>query len=133
MERSAARKEFLNDIFVAAIEGGINYWASVSDYEHLDLDTFGADVRDNEDDDAPTYRVDAAVIARGVSRISTAKAPFYEPNKAPYTQCEKVKYLSEYVAKIVRDAGFENDASEIDADVADVVVQVGLFGEVVYG
>lgn len=136
--RSEDRKQFLHDIFVCALEGGIGYWSQCSNYRWAkpdgseDLDGFGADIIDIEDDDK-AYRIDINVISRGVNKIAKAQAPYWQPNGPERTQCADVEYLTGYCARTVRAASFENDASEIDADLADQIVQVGLFGKVVYG
>lgn len=150
-KRSEARRQFLWDVFVTAIEGGINYWSRATEY-HIwlnptapsgelieDLDGFYAMILDSEGGNvlAPPgetgeMRIDRDVITRGIGRIMRARAPYYDPNDQ-HTQCEQVKYLWKSVADIVRNASHSNDGGEIDAGVADNIVQVGLFGEVVYG
>lgn len=148
-KRSAARTEFLTDILTIAIEGGVNYWATILEYKHSDPEPYAVLV-DSEDlvqddnwDWVPSegtepYRVDLDVIARGVNRIVNA-------TKKP------VPFLTEAKRKVVTAASMQNDCmpdmsltdnnrsnlghyvSDIDADVADDILQVGIFGEVRYG
>lgn len=124
MERTEERKQFLADIFTTAIEGGIDYWAAVSKYYwqkdgKADLDGFYAVVSDAEDEDAipEDSRIDIEVIARGLNKICN------DPS---------VK-MAGCVRSIIQEADRENDASNIDAEGADCIVQVGLLGELVFG
>lgn len=138
------RKRFLHDIFVTAIEGGITYWASVEEYhwhagnaenalDNLDLDGFFAQIiEEDAADDGKAHRIDINVIHRGIERILAAKAPYYDPNGAR-TQCESIPGLDRGTAAIVRQANHELDAGDIDAGIADAIVQAGLFEEIVYG
>ncbi len=136
--RSNERKTFLHDVFVTALEGGIGYWSQASAYHwsaedgSCDLDGFYAEVYDVEANDGVARRIDADVIAHGISLISQAKAPYYDPNGFG-TQCAPVEYLGKYEADMIRNASHSNDGGEIDSSLADVIVQVGLFGKVVYG
>lgn len=121
-ELSRDRKQFLHDIFVTALEGGIGYWSQASKYRwsvcdgHTeDLDNFVAVIHDTEDN-RKKYTVDRAVIQRGLSKIASGTAKVHES----------------YVKRIGQ-ASRENDFGNCDAGDADVIVQAGLFGEVVYG
>ena len=130
------RDQLFFDLFITAIEGGINYWGGVAKYKWQTADGaddilgFNAVVVDLEDD--TEYVVDRAVIAKGFNKIAKAKGPFYDPNGAN-TQCADVKYLGPGLAKAVREAAFDPDEADFDAGDADTILQVGLFGEVVYG
>ena len=134
-----SRSEFLHDVFVTAIEGGIGYWSECSRYHwengggltDLDLEGFYADITDTEDTDKH-YRISRQTISRGVHLITSARGPFYDPNGAN-TQCVDVPYLDKGTAMCVWAGSVDNDASEIDAGIADAIVQVCLFGEVRYG
>lgn len=114
-----AYKAFLFDIFVTACEGGINYWASIHKYKWrdsgggTDFETFEARAVDEHDGD--TVVIDKEVIHRGLQRIlNDAKLP------------------SLYAEKLIE--RIENlEASNIDATDADTIVQIGLWGEVLYG
>ena len=120
------RDEFLRDVFVTACEGGINYWAYVQEYSWSDPDRYYARVLDVEDDGAE-YVINRALINRGLRRIHrAADRPRVEERGT------SVAYLSHSCAARISQMLRVRDAGELDADDADVVVQVGLFGEVRY-
>src|SRR5262252_1587430 len=76
---SPTRDKLYLDVFNTAIEHGINYWAAVSDYHCSEDDDalgdtgFYAIINDQEDENEPEYRVDRAVIARGMKLIATGQ------------------------------------------------------------
>jgi hypothetical protein len=124
MNRSDERKEFFFDIFVTALEGGIDYWACASEYylgkdREYDLDGFYALVSDSEEDDTfpDNSRIDLNVIVKGLNKIIND---------------DTVKINSE-IRRTIRQASIANDAGLIDADAADCIIQVGLLGELVFG
>lgn len=126
--------EFLSDVFITALEGGINYWAWVDEYQHSG-DTPHANIMDGEDDAKP-YTVTPHTVLLGIAAILSARAPYYNPNApdpAQRTQCGDMKYLTKGLADTVRSAVIEQDAGEIDASAADCIVQAALFGEIRYG
>lgn len=113
-------------IFVTALEGGIGYWSTCSKYHwrvkgteaEEDLKGFFAVIRDTEDEDATDQRVDRAVIAKGVG-------PFQEWAR---------NHPNDYYMAASRDLrNGKWDELDVDAEIADMIVQFGLFGKVVYG
>ena len=116
-DRSRERVDFLASVLVTAIEGGINYWANVRKYKVASVDgnlTYAyAEVRDIGERDYSPVTLDT--IALGIARIRNG-----EPSIAP-------GFLDE-----VREADEENDASNMDSEAADIILQVGLFNELVY-
>ena len=133
------RSEFLHSVFVTALEGGINYWATVEAYHwrkpdapaDADVDTasdyenFYATVYDHEADDGdPSHksllRIDAALIELGLARIRSA-----DPG---------IHLHRDYIRNIFyADAYYDRDDWDLDALEADAIIQVGLFGDVIYG
>ncbi len=137
--RTAERQEFLADVITTALEGGVGYWSQASEYRWFSPDLSGGtatpgpngtanayatlhetDTPDGELGDALTVDVD--VIARAFGKIRRAASGDLV-----------IPFLSREYARRLRDAYDDIDAGDIDADDADVVVQVGLFGQVVYG
>lgn len=136
--RSAERTQFLTDVFTTALEGGVNYWASVREYRHTESPR--AVLVRSEDlvfDDhlfawvpakgAERLVVDLDVVARGVNRIAA-------------TDKNRKEYLREADRRLVAAASRENDMGpadmrhgDIDAGIAELILQVALFDEVVYG
>jgi hypothetical protein len=95
----------LFDIFVTALEGGINYWAEVLDYqpnEHGDWYAVIVDV----DDFSQQYRINKETVRRGIDDLS----------RGPYHQ---------HYADLVNE--------NYDSITADVIVQLALFDGIVYG
>ena len=117
------------DIFCTAIEGGIGYWSQcrkivrklapalsdndLADYVSCEL----AELNDDESgyDWTRPIKLDYDAIRRGISRICTD---------------DRFSHLRAAVVNDIRD----NDVGcYIDADVADCIVQIGLFDEIRYG
>lgn len=154
--RSKGRKQFLHTVFITAMEGGINYWALTSEYHWgtdggvkivEDIDQFYAVITSTEDDwgtykvyqpvlglrdpvtlasDNQPLTIDIDVMERGANLlvdkvIAVAKA---EDNECDFSR----KYLRQFVSAWLSDG----DEGDFDSEVADLVVQLGLFGEVVY-
>lgn len=122
--KSDERKQFLIDVFTTALEGGIGYWSAAKSYHWSntdgteDFDGFYSDIVDFEDENKK-YRIDQAVIVKGVNAILKGTP-------------EDLQLHQSYIIRISGASRF-NDAGEIDALDADIIVQVGLFGKVVYG
>jgi hypothetical protein len=157
---SEKRKEFYHYMFTTAIEGGTDSWAGCVDYSwskkydnpddelparHVDdLDGFYAVMYSTEDDwgvekafvsevgeDIPItedqlLRVDLDVMVRGWKLFMEKVLSAFESEDPsadfsnPYYRQAVVQYLTNM------------EDGDSDADVADVVVQLGLFGERVY-
>ena len=108
------------NLFITACEGGVNYWAQVDEYHwhtHLADDVYGfsAVLVDHEDDEQ-VWELDRSVIARGWGLAT-----------------------GEWRSKISWSTGeppvvwTESSYWDYDAEDADAIVQLGLFGDVVYG
>lgn len=117
-----ARDRFLFDLFTTALEGGINYWAEVLSYHWEapegddDLRGFSAEIIETEEDGEPRHRIDRKVIARGY-KLATTKWR------------DRIHWSTAKPPVVVKDpAEWDFDASD-----ADVILQLGLFGETVYG
>lgn len=113
--RSTEREQFLADIIISAVEGGTGYWAAVSRYRH-DCPAADTTATLHDEDDGKVYVLTIDTIATGIGRV------LGDGFKVRGDILDQVKCGSR-----------ENDAGEIDADGADVIVQAALFGEVVYG
>lgn len=140
METREVTDRVLFDVFVTACEGGVNYWAQVSDY-HIweckdplieDLKGFQATLSDHEDY-LTEWTVTGQTILRGLHRMADARAPYYDPNGAG-TNCASVPFLGKHHHDIaVKMLEHPNLDIDFDASFADDVIQAGLFGEVRYG
>jgi hypothetical protein len=113
-----ARRQFFLDIMSTAIEGGIDYWAAV---DEVDRDKDGEylffKVRDSEDRTDPWRAVSPLEIEAAIEKIKAGS----------------VKVADHYLQAILKaEADMENMGVYIDADVADTIVQVAAYGEVVF-
>jgi hypothetical protein len=106
--------------FTTALEGGINYWAIVDVY-HWDQENFHAVIRDTVDEDKQ-HTIDRAVIERGLG--------LYYGGYLVDGYGDKKHHVSADVREFIDSCG---DDGDMDAGDADTVVQLGLFGKVVYG
>ena len=117
------KDNFLWGVFVTALEGGIGYWSACSEYkpwkvdgEVEDYENFHAVVRVGDGgDDTVTHTINAAVIHKGIMRILSKEVTL---------NAQLYGWLF---------TGVTSDPGMIDSDVADCVVQAGLFKEIVYG
>lgn len=136
--RSEERSTFLSDVLTTAIEGGINYWSQVSDY-HWYSPTLDGGSAEHPQDRANAYVTihetgddpdDKSNIVRtiGIDDIASALRVIRENRDRPGPEWMN----SDLIADIMT-ADRTNDASEIDAEGCDCIVQVALFGKVVYG
>lgn len=94
----------LFDLFVTAIEGGINYWADILDYNPTEHGEWSALILDEADN--IKYAITRETIRRGIDDLS----------RGPYQH---------HYADLVND--------NYDAITADVIVQLALFDGIVYG
>lgn len=152
--RSTERTTFLSDVLCAALEGGVGYWSAADAIARVN-ETTGAPVV-NTRDEWP-WRYDAVTLfecADGDTTCSQAA----ERHLSPDTDCPGHRVTLDTIAtalgtftrgkradaaaslkvheshvRTIREADAENDAGEIDAELADMIVQVGALGSVIYG
>lgn len=148
---SKEHKEFLHGVFTTALEGGIGYWSECSTYRWSlgssdtdDIDGFYAVIRppseegcwgvfDDDESDRSVQRIDLEVIHRGVELFKDYcyGKIYHNGDPVPQDQREPLPedhYWRQFlVAELTR--GVDGD---YDAEVADVIVQFGLFGKWVY-
>lgn len=113
--------EFYSDIVVTAVEGGISSWARVDDYEwdvpHKQVHAIIVEVAEPDDDAKLPARIDYLAI----------KNAFHMLRNGSHEGLHE-SYVKNFVgAEAIRDAG------EIDAYDASCIVQLGLWGKVIYG
>jgi hypothetical protein len=131
--RTAEREEFLADVITAAIEGGTGYWAQVSQYQYVmdgELHVYtgskieGGGTRatlHEMNDDETGYKSDELVVTTDTIAAGIAKL------------ADRQVQLNVSILDHILEANRENDATNIDADDADIIVQVALLGEIIYG
>ena len=129
---TTTRDELFHAIFTTALEGGVNYWSSCSHYqwtnpdESEDYKGFFAVIHDEEDEDDKEnedrgyrdrgHRIDRATISKGYKLATTT----YRDRIS--WSCDKPPLV------ITDDTDWDYDAGD-----ADAIVQLGLFGDVIYG
>lgn len=116
LETTTPREQLFDDLVIAAIEGGIGYWSIVTSY---DPDQATAIVHDIAEDDTLSHplRIDRAVVRRGYALAASTE---WRSRIAWSTEPPPVVITAE--------TDWDHDAGD-----ADVIVQLGLFGDVVYG
>lgn len=134
--RCEARTEFLSDIIIGAIERGTGYWAELSHYQYVDEDGnvrvvyLGRGFDDRHDTVAMLHEldvngtqykdegmvVDIDAVAKGIAEIVNGGIRINNQLRD---------------AAIVADR--KDDASYIDSELADCIVQAALLGEIRYG
>lgn len=115
--KSQERKEFLNDVFTTALEGGIGYWAYAEEYKN-DLGEYFAVVVDAENEDAfEKSTINQETIVKGINLIV---------NDGDFK-------INDRIRQEIMLANIQNDAGNIDVIDADCIVQAGLFKELVFG
>ena len=123
--RSKERTEFLGDVVICIAEDyGYNSWRQVSAYhwsdEHPENNRVTVhELADLEDEpDISVHKVTIETVATGIARILADGNPIG---------------LNSAVRKAVFIGSQENDAGEIDAEVADCILQAAIFDEYRYG
>lgn len=111
-------QEDIDDIMCTALEGGINYWCSCAEVVGDYLGEYASEqisrggmllLHDAEEDEE--YDLDLNQLLNGIKQA-------YDGNYfAEYEWCD----------------GKTIDTCQIDAEVADVIVQLALFDDVIYG
>lgn len=118
---SVAGDQMLFDLFVTALEGGIGYWSECHRYHWMntdgsdDLHGFFATIKDTErDGDSPVVTIDRNIILKGY-RLATSL------------------FSHKLAWSIERPPLVLGDEWDFDSFDADMIVQLGLYSEVVYG
>jgi hypothetical protein len=116
--RTAERAEFLDDVVITGVDlGGIYYWAEpVPRTYHWDGIPATIKITIPDEPERGTITVNRALVARGIAAI---KRPEF-------------KVRRDIVATILLAERYV-DAADIDEEIADVIIQAGIFGEIVYG
>lgn len=110
---------FIDGIFATAIEGGINYWcvsAHTTENEKGEIVSAVFAEDEPQDENKPTFTVTSEGILEALKKL-----------------CERtVKVRSDIHDDVMR-AIMEDDAGQIDSDLADTIIQIACFNELVYG
>ena len=150
-ELTEEHKEFLHGLFTTALEGGIGYWSACSKYRwsedteglFADINNFIAVIEPTEDNtwgiwednrDTQSLTINLDVMARG-ARLMNWYVQGIVDGQGRHAPLDKIKpwpadhYHWQYVEAYITNG----QQGDYDAGTADMVVQFGLFGQVVYG
>jgi len=108
-------QQFLWYVAVAAVEGGSNYWANFSDWNPQSEPEIEVNVSCSEQAVKKTP-VTEELLLKGIQALLDGKC-----------RC------SRQLVSTLRCACATGDAGDVDAELADVILQVALLGEIVYG
>lgn len=132
-KRAPERAEFLADVLTTAVEGGVQFWANVSNYHWYDpaMDSPGTGLFNVGEANAyvTIHEVGSElehgrVVVVGVDAIATAI------KRIVVGEFDDV--LDPCVVKSIKEASLSNDGGEIDAGLASIIMQVAALGEVIY-
>ena len=113
--------EILSTTIITAVEGGINYWAQVSNYKwDLDDPTVTSvrvhEVEAEHGEYEAGHDIGLDEIAKGMERMLQPEAK-----------------IARRIKDTLLTAINSDDGGDIDAEVADCVMQFAVLGELVYG
>jgi hypothetical protein len=119
--RSQAREQFYSDIITTATEGGTNYWAYSRNYKWSDEEPSTTtvefcDMEKYDDGEPEWHKVTMDTVANAFTLIRS-----------------RAVHLPDAMRKRYDQAYTEMDAGNLDAGDADNIVQIGMFGKLVYG
>jgi hypothetical protein len=109
--------QYLSDIIITAVEGGIGYWAQVKNY-HWQTGPASCMIReiDNEDKFIGEWKkVTTDLIKAALQKIISLEVK-----------------TNDYIVKTCAGAFALKDAIDFDCELADVVVQVAILNEIKY-
>lgn len=104
--------DFIDDVLVVATEGGSNYWGDFAGERTL------LTVTDTDGDEDYEHLLNFAKVRAAIRKLVN---PAEDVN------------VNERTRRAIREAVVHQDAGMIDAELADVIVQIACFDELVYG
>ncbi|MGV3740824.1 MAG: hypothetical protein ACO1NO_00760 [Burkholderiaceae bacterium] len=151
-ESYALQDQFLSRILETAIEGACSYWADINaenagghdegpdrarDFDVSDYYEDEDDGKDDDDeadslvtDDAPIYTAATFLVAKDPAQGGTLDLE--DIADAIERIANREVDVAPAIREIIVAAVEEEDASEIDAEAADCIVQIGLFDEIIF-
>lgn len=119
IDNAAAADQMLLDLFTTAMEGGIGYWSECETYHWC---------HENGEDDLLNFHAVVIDMGEMVTKpiIINRKTMLHGYAKAVERR-NKINWSSEKPPHVL------GDNWDFDAADADIIVQLGVFGEVVYG
>lgn len=151
MNKTPERIKFLTDILITAVEGGIGYWSQIEGYNYSSEDPskrggllYIADM-ETKDFAVPIVRSFDRSIVRWFDDDDLGEVFVVHLNLDTIAagiwniiRNKDFKINEEYRALIaaasrVNDSCPDEGTGDIDADVADVIVQAGIFNQIIFG
>ena len=118
--------QLFKDVLTTAIEGGINYWAEGRNFERDEsLDYTACELRPNKDEGEP--------FEDGDKRNDWQKIGLAEIEAAMLRIINEEKLCNRSTREMILADYLEADFCRGDAETADAIVQVAIFGEIVFG
>lgn len=121
--------QFLRDVLSTACWYGSAYWASFENAElkhnghYEDIISITILEKGGEEEIQSTHHINLVKIARGIERLIGREFNSEES----HAQC-----AVSYSAAMLK-AAVTNDGGEVDAELADLVLQLACFGHIIYG
>lgn len=112
-------QEFIDDVMCSALEGGIGYWARIKKVDKTNV--------------TEPFDCLSDCVSRGAVIHFGDVEEEEDDSKWQFGINEFVKGFTKYINKEGHGLEPSTDSCNIDAIHADVIVQLGLFGEVVFG
>jgi hypothetical protein len=122
----AISDQLIDDTLVTALEGGITYWAISAE------PTFWPEGKSKMFPDHDPWA--SEVLTMGADLLIKVDPDLDDSEKNPYrlTKAAMVKGIRKYCEmRHITPAAIDNDP--VDAEGADVIVQLAIFGEVLFG
>lgn len=145
-----ARENLYSDILTTAVEGGINYWAQVSNYDHgIDFDNIpnrrvalaSVTVHPNEEDmfdasdlhEKQPHGTERVEYWDGTTADAVAVPVTVATVRRGWNLVKNGGVVNERLTSKVRTADRDMENADFDAELADAVLQAGVFGKVMFG
>ena len=110
MDNITTNKQLINDLFTTACEGGINYWCELNNYDYKNTTSdYIIHTNDAPSDITKQGTISDQTIIAGINALQEMNNSFSK--------------------------GALNDIvnEDFDAETGDVILQLGLFGKIIFG
>jgi hypothetical protein len=136
----AGQRDFLASVITTAVEGGIGYWSFAEDYRWFFPGIPSSDLagyRGGTAEPGPDGTANAYMTLHpnddDESDFKPKTIEVEDIMRALNTLMVNESLVNTQLRRTILRAWFTEDAGDIDADCADVLVQIAMFGKVVYG
>lgn len=115
-----APHSFEQDVIECALDvGGIGYWARIVNYMPAEMKAMVIEVGDGDEENNAVHTIVASTIRKAVDALKKGHIEGLGDERRR--------------ARLIGESYLGSDDRDIDAEDADILVQIGLFGKVVYG